>query len=120
MALGVLNSYEGSSSISTTEFSLPGATTSGVPLAKTDDGVVELFLDLNAMVAGDVYELKVYEKVQSGGTQRQVGVTRFFEGAQGSAHTRIYIGVLLHGWDITLKRTAGADRTIGWSIRAAY
>jgi hypothetical protein len=106
--------YEGSASISTTEYSLPNASTSLTPI--TADGVYQLFLDLNAMVAADQYELKLYEKVQSAGTQRLVE-TWFFDGAQGKPHWVSPSFLLLHGWDLTMKRIAGSDRTIGWSIR---
>lgn len=25
--------------------------------------------------------------------------------------------IFMHGWDVTMKRLAGIDRSIGWSIR---
>lgn len=112
MAISAL--YENSASISTTEYSLPNASTTLTP--KTDDGVFQLFLDLNALAAGDQYELKLYEKVQSAGTQR-LSETWIFDGAQGSPHWISPAFVLLHGWDFTMKRLAGSDRTIGWSVR---
>lgn len=106
--------YENSASISTTEYSLTNNSTSIA--AKTDDGVFQVFLDLNALAAGDEYELKVYEKVQSGGTQR--GVYRaYFVGVQSEPHTVLPSLVLMHGWDVTLDKISGTDRTIGWSIR---
>lgn len=106
--------YEGSGSISGTEYSLPNASTSLTPI--TVDGVYQLFLDLNAMAAGDQYELKLYEKVQSAGTQRLVE-TWFFDGVQGKPHTALPSFILLHGWDMTMRKIAGTDRTIAWSIR---
>jgi hypothetical protein len=106
--------YENSASISTTEYSLTNNSTSIA--AKTDDGVFQTFLDLSAMVAGDEYELKVYEKVTSGGTQRVVYRT-YFLGVQSEPHCVLPSLVLMHGWDVTLDRLAGSDRTIAWSIR---
>ncbi len=75
-------------------------------------------MDLNALVAGDEYEFKVYEKVVSGGTQR-VAYRCTFAGAQPDP---IWVSIpfsVKNGWDMTLDRLAGSDRTIAWSIRAA-
>jgi hypothetical protein len=106
--------YENSASISTTEYSLTNNSTSIA--AKTDDGVFQCFLDLNALASGDEYELRIYEKVQSAGTQRIV-YRSYFVGAQSEPHFVTPSLVLMHGWDITLDKLAGTDRTIGWSIR---
>lgn len=106
--------YEDSASISTTEYSLPNDSTTLTPI--TADGVYQVFIDFSAMVAGDTYELKIYEKVQSGGTQRLIA-TSTLSGVQGQPHYVSPSLILLHGWDVTLKRLAGSDRTIGWSIR---
>lgn len=106
--------FENSAIISTTEYSLPNNSITLTP--KTEDGVFQVFLDLNAMIAGDQYELKVYEKVQSAGTQRLVE-TLVYAGAQSKAHSVLPSMIFMHGWDVTMKRLAGADRTIAWSIR---
>lgn len=106
--------YENSASISTTEYSLTANSTSLGAI--TTDGVYQVFLDLNALAAGDEYELKVYEKVQSAGTQRVVYRT-YFVGVQAHPHHVTPSLVLMHGWEVSLKRLAGSDRTIGWSIR---
>lgn len=106
--------YEDSASISTSEYSLPNDSTSLAAI--TTDGVYQVFLDLSALAAGDEYELKVYEKVQSGGTQRVV-YRAYFVSVQATPHSVTPSLVLMHGWDVTLKRLAGSDRTIGWSIR---
>ena len=106
--------YENSAVISTTEYSLPNNSTTLTP--KTDDGVFQVWLDLNAMIAGDQYELKIYEKVQSAGTQR-LAETIVYTGAQSKAHMVLPSMIFMHGWDVTMKRLAGTDRTIGWSIR---
>ena len=105
--------YAGSASIGTTEFSLPNnSTTLG---AVTDEGVIQLELDLGAMVNGDAFTLTFYSKVRSGGTLRPAWRVYLRDVQDG-----IYISesvMVKHGWDITLDRTAGADRTIEWSIR---
>lgn len=108
--------YESSATISTAEYSLPNATNYAAGSVKTDDGVFQCFIDLSAMVAGDQYNLKVYEKVQAAGTTRVI-YTASYVGVQASPHVVLPSLLLMHGWDFTLTRTAGADRTIAWSIR---
>ena len=110
--------YENSASISTTEYSLPNNTNYNSSNVKTDTGSIQLWLDLNTLIAGDQFELKIYEKVVSGGTVRLVD-TWVLDGPQAKPHqVFMWLGVE-HGWDYTLKRIAGADRTIAWSIRRA-
>jgi hypothetical protein len=108
--------YENSASISTTEYSLPNVGNYNVANVKTHDGVFQVFLDLNAMVAGDQYELRILEMVQAAGTARVIVVYNFV-GVQAAPHTALPSFIFMHGWDVTLKRLAGADRTIAWSIR---
>jgi len=106
--------YENSAAISTTEYSLTNNSTSIA--TKTDDGIFQLFLNLTNMVAGDQYELKVYEKVTSAGSQIVIHKA-VFTGAQSPVGFVLPALVLMHGWDITLDKLAGTDRTIFWSIR---
>jgi hypothetical protein len=106
--------HESSASIGTTEFSLPNGSTTLTPI--TTDGVFQCFLDLSALVAGDEYLFQVYEKVQAAGTERVVWRQTFLN-AQAEPHWVSPSLVLMHGWDMTLDRQAGSDRTIGWSIR---
>jgi hypothetical protein len=112
--MAITEAFTNSASISTTEYSLPNNSTSLTPI--TDDGVYQTFIDLANMAAGDQYEIKLYEKVTSGGTQRLVD-TWIVTGAQPSPAFTLPSFILLHGWDVTMKRLAGSDRTIGWSIR---
>ena len=108
--------FEGSATIGTTERSLPADTTSGVPTSQTDDGTMQIWLDLNALALGDEFELKVYEKVGSGTTQRVVWSTRFI-----GPLAPIYVSpavMVRHGWEVTLKKIAGTDRAIPWSLRS--
>lgn len=113
--MAITAAYESSASIGTTEYSCPAATTSGVPTSQTTDGIYQGFLDFAAMAAGDQYEVKVYEKVTSGGTQRTL-LTSVLTGAQSGPYVLPSL-ILMHGWDITVKKLAGTDRTIYWSIR---
>lgn len=105
--------FEDAATIGTTEYSLPNDSTTLTP--QTDDGVYQVFLDLSAMQAGDQYQLRVYEKVQAIGSQLLV-YEAIITG--GMAATYVFPSlVLLHGWDVTVKKLAGTDRSIGWSIR---
>lgn len=105
--------YTGSEAISTTEHSLT-TDTSG-PDADTTDGVIQCFLDLSDMVAGDELQIRCYEKVTSGGTQRVLEEWSFF-GAQSKPHFATPALILLHGWDFTADAIAGTI-TLNWSIR---
>lgn len=105
---------EGTETVSTTEWSL--TTDTAGPDADTTECYVQIFVDLDALAAGDQYELKIYEKIQSGGTQRLLNAV-VFTGPQANP---IYVHPALHlkhGWDVTLVKLAGTDRSISWSLR---
>lgn len=74
-----------------------------------------MFIDLNALAAGDIFQFRTYERI-SGGTQRVV-YNAYFAGAQGEPIWTSPALVLIDGWDMTLDRLAGSDRAITWSIR---
>lgn len=102
--------------VSTTELSLVSGTSTLQTVA--DDGVYQAFLDLSALAIGDGFIFRVYEKVNSAGTKRVVW-SAMFTHAQG-VDNAIFVTptlILLHGWDMTIIRTAGADRSIPYSIR---
>lgn len=112
-----LSEYDsGSASIGTTEFDLINSSTSIA--ASTDAGVYQLFVDVNAMAAGDQYEFAYYEKSRSGDTARR-NVLAVLTGAQANALFAIPPLHLMHGWTFTAKKLAGTDRTLNWSIRRA-
>lgn len=101
-------------SISTTEYSLTNASTTIA--TQTADGIYQAFIDFNAMQSGDTYVVRIREKCYGAATQRIVQ-SWTLSGAQAeplwaSPHLQ-----LMHGWDITVQRTAGTDRSIAWSIR---
>lgn len=103
-----------SETVTTTEWSL--TTDTAGPDADTTDGVFQLFLDLANLAKGDKFTVRLYEKVQSGGTQRVVAEW-FFANAQTPVNWCSPSLVLLHGWDFTIIRTAGTDRVITASVR---
>lgn len=111
MALAEL--YSGTEAVSTTEWSC--TTDTAGPDADTTDGVFQVFLDVSDMVAGDQLQIRVYEKVRSGDTQRIV-YEAILTGAQAQP---IWVSpslILMHGWDVTLDALAGTI-TVNWSIR---
>lgn len=83
---------------------------------ETTDGVFQMFVDVANMVAGDVLELRIKEKCRAGDTIRQV-LTSTLSGVQSDPLWVSPSFVLLHGWDFTLKQTAGTGRAFPWSIR---
>lgn len=99
--------------IGTTEYSLPGDSTSLQSI--TDDGVYVALLDFTAMALGDEYTIKLKEKVYGADTQITIGQW-WLAGPQTEPHT-LDMGILLHGWDLTVTKLAGTDRSIAWSIR---
>lgn len=95
-----------------TEHTLNGTT------PETTDGIFQLVLDLNAAADGDVFEIRVKEKARSGDTQRTIEC--FVVANNVSTDSELWVSpavVLLHGWDMTLKQTAGTGRAVPWSIR---
>ena len=112
--MAISEAFTNAATISTTEWSLT-TSTSG-PDAETADGIYQVFVELNALAAGDVFELKLYEKTTASSTQRLVYSCRF-AGVQGAPVWASPSFILLHGWDVTLKKISGTDRSIAWSIR---
>jgi hypothetical protein len=100
-----------SASISTNEYFLLGDSTSSA--YSTTDTVVQVVIDFAAMLAGDEYEVKIYDKVD--GTNGRVMYYSYLNGVQ--ANPLVTPSMLLDNWEVSIKRTAGADRTIYWSIR---
>lgn len=107
--------YSGSATISTTEWSLT-TNTSG-PNIDTSDAVIQVFVDVANIANGDVFRFRVYERARSGDTQRVV-----FEAVLANAQAQPVFAtpalLVLHGWDATLIKLAGTDRSLSWSVRA--
>jgi hypothetical protein len=102
-----------SATISTTEYSLPADTTTGVPTSQTDDCFLEIAVYVASMAVVDEYEVKIYEK--AGSSTQGAERTQYILGDPGPH--RIVVGTVGDGWDVTMKKTAGTDRTVHWSIR---
>lgn len=102
-----------SATISTTEYFLASDSTTAT--YQTSKVVLDLFLDLSAMQAGDTFVLKLYEKVNAG-TARVYSSTTYTD-AQTIPNKRIECGVVGEGWECSLIKTGGTDRSIAWSLR---
>lgn len=111
MAISFTNDF---ATISTAEYSLPGDTASVT--AQTDDCVLQTFIDFGNMIAGDQYQVRLYEKYAGAGTQRLVDEW-ILTGLQSKPMFVIPSVILGEGWDVTVKRLAGSDRSILWSLR---
>lgn len=105
----------GTEAVGTTEHSLATDTSYDTGDAQTTDGVFQVWLDVSDMVAGDTLQIRGYEKVRSGDTQR-VFFEIFLSGAQAEPNWVSPSFILLHGWDFTLDAIAGTI-TVNWSIR---
>ena len=112
--MAISEAYSNTATIGTTEYSLPNNSTVLTPI--TVDGIYQVFIDFAAMAAGDEYLIQIKEKVASGGTQRTV-YSASVSGTQASPFVSPSL-ILLHGWDVTVDKIAGTDRSIVWSIRS--
>lgn len=105
--------YTNSATIGTTEYSLPNNSTTLTPI--TTDGVYQVFVDTGNMASGDQYRIRVSEKVTSGGSQRVI-----YSAILTGTMTDNWVSpslILMHGWDVTVTKLAGTDRSFSWSIR---
>jgi len=111
--MAITETYTNSNSIGSTEFSLPAVSTTLSTL--TTSGVYQVFIDTGNMAAGDQYKIRIYEKVTSGGTKREI-----YAATLTGAMTDNWVSpslILMNGWDVTVQKLAGTDRSFGWSIR---
>lgn len=82
---------------------------------QTTAGVYVLVVDCNAMVAGDVVELRLKTKYASGGTERQA---RIWTLANVQEDANWYSDPIAIDASIkaTLKQTAGTGRSFPWNL----
>lgn len=111
--------YEGSADVTSATISL--VLNSAGSTAITTDGCFQIWLDLSATTVSNSYDLSVWEKVTSGGTQRKFW-TASFQGPQGVPIWLSPTFIGMHGWDVTLVNTQAsatnsAFRRVDWSIR---
>jgi hypothetical protein len=84
-------------------------------------GTFTLHVDLNAMVAGDIVELRAYQMVLTGGTSRQAYYARF-EGVQVGDKIAISVPISNELTDTNSLRFsltqsgAGTDKAFPWKV----
>lgn len=111
--MSITELYSGTEAVGATEHSI--TTDTAGPDADTTDGVFQVFLDVSDMVAGDELQIRIYEKVRSGDTQR-VCWQATLAGVQAQPIFVTPCLILMHGWDCTLDAIAGTI-TVNWSVR---
>jgi len=112
--MAITEAFAFSNTVSTTEFDLCNNSTT--ISAQTTDGIYQAFIDFSNLTATESYQLKIYEKVQSSGTQRVIDDTTI----SGVQTEPVYVTaalLLMHGWTYTLTKLQGTSQTISWSIR---
>lgn len=113
--MALTEAFQNNGTIGTTEFYL--ASNSTTKTDQTTDGIFQLFLDLNAVTTADTFQVRIYERVSSGGTARCVEEW-VVTGNSNTPHWATPALVLMHGWEFSLKKISGTDRNIVWSIRS--
>jgi hypothetical protein len=111
--MAITEAYTGSATIGTTAYSLPNASTTLTPI--TVDGVYQVFIDFAALTTTEQYEVTIVEKVRSASGQLDV-YTSVVTGTTAPIWVSPSL-ILLHGWDVQVRKLSGTDRAIGWSIR---
>lgn len=109
---------ENSQTVTTTEHSLPADATYSSGSPQTNAGTVQAFIDVANIAAGDEFRVRIYEKAGSGDTQR-IAEEWFLTGAQPKPLFVTPAMMLSRGWDITIIKISGTDRSISWSVRRA-
>jgi len=112
--MAITETHQNSATITTTERFL--ASNSTTKTDQTTDGAYQLWLDFNALGDGDEYRVRVYERISSGGTTR-AAMEWTVAHAQSEPMFVTPTLILMHGWEYSLTKLAGADCAIPWSIR---
>lgn len=102
--------------VSTTEISIVTGTSSLA--TDTTDGLYQLWVDFNTLAKGDEFIVRGYEKVEGTGGTKRLAFYRNIKGTQSELFVTPPI-VLINGWDYTLQKAAGTDRSPDCSIRKA-
>jgi hypothetical protein len=111
--MAITEAYTGTATVGTTELSLVSGTTTLQSVATP--AVIQVFIDTVNMAAGDEYEIDIKDKVISGGTQRSLYLATL-DGKQSGPFVTASL-IMYHGWDVTMTKVTGTDRSFSWSIR---
>jgi len=100
--------------VGVTPISLVSGTTTVNDTAES--GVFQIWIDTTNMAKADEFLITLSEKVEATGGARRTFLTQTLLGVQ--AHNWVSpTFVLMHGWNVTLTRIAGADRAFDANIR---
>ena len=115
--MAITVAFSSSEAVSTTEHSMTSDAAYAAGTFIATDGVYQLFLDLADLTVGDELQVRIYEKVLSGGTQRIV-YQQNISGELGTWGNNWAFPalVLMHGWDMTLDAISGTI-TVAWTIK---
>lgn len=102
-----------SATIGTTEYFLASDSTTAT--YQTTDCVLQAWVDLANMAAGDQYTVKLYEKIN--GSSARLIDSWVFTGSQSKPGFPIPTVIVGEGWEVSVTKNAGTDRSIGWSLR---
>lgn len=112
--MAITEAFQDAATIGATEYFLASDSTTAT--YQTDDGAFQLWLDLNALQDGDEFRIRVYEKISSGGTAR-IAMEWSVAHAQSEPLWVAPTLIFLHGWEFSLTKLTGTDRSISWSVR---
>lgn len=101
-------------SVSTTEFFLFSNSTTVT--YQTTDCLMQAFISVASMAAGDQYRINVYEKV-NGGTALTVYSATLTGVQQGAFVTPALI--VGEGYEVSVTKLTGTSRTVNWSLRTS-
>lgn len=97
--------------IGTTEYFLASDSTTAT--YQTGDVILQVYLDLGALTAAEEYDIKIYEKVD--GTNAEVIYYAKVQGVQSYmwVSPSFILGV---GWEVSVTKISGTDRSIPWTL----
>jgi len=83
--------------------------------------VLDAYLDLSEAVAGDVFEIRLYAKLLSGGDLARVYYARYVGVQDDEANFRspiIYVPAMTEceEWKLTLEQAEGTSRDVDWTV----
>lgn len=105
---------EDSATIGGTEYFLGSDSTSQTPQTDVCDLTVSIYF--GNLTVTEQYTVKVYEKSISGGTQK-LRIPPFTVMGVQATDLVIPIGWVGNGWEVSVQKNAGTDRSISWSLR---
>ncbi len=108
--MGLAAAVIGSATIGTSEYYILSASTTKVD--QTDTCILYAHIDFTNLVAGDRFQVKLYEKIN--GTQRNTVLY-----TPDGVSDPLILGPIhvSEGWELSLKKLAGTDRAIAYSTR---